>query len=56
MALPATAEHYGYTNAKEKGQIKYLEPGAEVHFRVTAGYLDDADAKKLAEKIDKIIK
>ena len=41
MVLPATAEHFGYTYAKEQGQIKVLGGGETLSFVVEAGYLDE---------------
>jgi hypothetical protein len=55
MCLPATGEHLGYRNAREKGQIKTLAPNATLEFRIEAGWLDKADAAKITEKIKRTI-
>lgn len=40
MILPATAEHFGYQNAKRNGQIKTLEGGQNISFSIEVGWLD----------------
>lgn len=55
MVLPATAEHTGYENAKNSGQLKILQPNQSVEFYMEAGYLDKDDADKIKEKIKKIL-
>lgn len=54
MVLPATGEHLGYANAKEKGQIKILGPNEKLEFFIEAGYIDKKCADKVKEKIEKI--
>jgi len=54
MVLPATAEPFGYTYAKEHGQIKVLAPLDSVKFSVEVGWLDKKDAEKMKEKIEHI--
>lgn len=56
MVLPATGEHLGYNNAKEKGQIKLLEANGVLNFYMEAGYLEHDCADKVKEKIEKINK
>lgn len=56
MVLPATAEHIGYANAKEKGQLKVLAPNETLSFYMEAGYLDKPCADKVKEKIENILK
>lgn len=48
MVLPATAEHFGYQNAKRNGQIKVLGGKETLEFDIEAGWLD-------ADRTDKII-
>jgi len=52
MVLPATAEHLGYKNAKEKGQIKLLEANEKLSFYIEAGYLSKDEAEKIKEHIE----
>ena len=52
MVLPATAEHFGYTNAKRKGQIKILPGYSKLNFMLEAGWLEKADADKVKAKIE----
>ena len=54
MVLPATGEHLGYSNAKEKGQIKILGANEKLEFYMEAGYLESADANRIKEKIEAI--
>ncbi len=56
MVLPATAEHLGFTHAKNNGQLKTLAPGAELNFDITLGLLEAKDAEAVADKIEKILK
>ena len=55
MVLPATAEHLGYNNAKRLGQIKVLAPRETVSFYIETGYLEEADAKAMIQRIDGIL-
>jgi len=54
MVLPATAEHIGYQNAKNNGQLKVLGPNEKLEFYMEAGYLEPKDADIVKEKIEKI--
>lgn len=56
MVLPATAEHLGYSNAKRAGMVKTLNKGEPLHFTIEAGYLDDAQAQGIIEKIGEILR
>ena len=56
MVLPATAEHLGYTNAKNKGQVKELAPKASLSFCIEAGYLEKDRADDMKNKIEKLRK
>jgi len=51
MALPATAEHLGYSNAEKKGQIKYIEPKGRISFTLEAGLLKPESAELMIKKI-----
>ena len=55
MILPSTAEHLGYTYAKQNGQLKILPPLGSVKFEVKAGYLEKDKADEMKEKINKMI-
>ena len=55
MVLPATGEHLGYNNAKEKGQIKVLGANETLNFYMEAGYVEKEESEKLKSKIEKII-
>lgn len=55
MVLPATGEHLGYANAKEKGQIKLLGPNETLSFYIEAGYLEKDCADKMKVKIEKLM-
>ena len=55
MVLPATGEHIGYANAKEKGQIRMLEPNGKINFFIEAGYIDAEEAKSIRDKINNIM-
>ena len=54
MCLPATGEHLGYANAREKEQIKLLAPDSTLSFTIEAGWLDPEEAEKMKKKIEKI--
>lgn len=54
MVLPATAEHLGYTKAKQAGTVRILEPRSELKFTIKAGLLEADAAKKVIKKIDGI--
>lgn len=54
MVLPATGEHLGYSNAKQKGQVKILPPNGKISFMIEAGYLEKERADKIKDKIEKI--
>lgn len=56
MALPATAEHFGYNYAKEHNQIKILEPMESVKFSVEVGWLNKEEADKMKDKIEELKK
>ena len=56
MVLPATAEHIGYENAKNNGQLKVIEANGKVEFYMEAGYVERECADKVKEKIEKILK
>ena len=54
MVLPATAEHLGYTYAKNNGQIKVL-PGKEtLTFHIETGYLEPEQAEAIKVKIENL--
>lgn len=55
MVLPCTAEHMGYTHAKNNGQIKILPPNEKLTFKIQAGYLEKADADIMKDKINKMM-
>jgi len=50
MVLPATAEHFGYTYAKNHGQIKVLGALETLDFDMEAGYLEQERARKLIQE------
>ena len=52
MVLPATAEHLGYKNAKEKAQIKTVNPNEKLEFYLEAGFLFKEEADKMKEYIE----
>ena len=56
MVLPATGEHLGYANAREKGQIQILEPDGKISFLIEVGYLKKDEADFVKNKICDIIK
>ncbi|MBR2038002.1 MAG: hypothetical protein IKK03_06420 [Lachnospiraceae bacterium] len=47
MVLPATAEHFGYQEAKRNGQMKVLGGRETLEFDIEAGWLDTERAKEL---------
>ena len=51
MVLPATAEHIGYENAKNNGQLKILGANDTLEFYIEAGYIGKDDADNVIEKI-----
>lgn len=55
MVLPATSEHLGYNDSKRKGYIKTLGGREKITFRIDAGYLEENEAKVMAEKIKNIL-
>jgi len=48
FALPSTCEPEGYTAEKRKGNVQSLEPGGSKTFCVRTGYLDRAEADRMA--------
>lgn len=56
MILPATSEHYGYLDSKRKGYVKTLGGKEKLSFCMEIGYLEDADAQRVEEKINSLIK
>ncbi len=56
MVLPATGEHLGYANAKEKGQLKLLEPNSKLSFVIEAGFINADEAAAVKGKIADILK
>lgn len=56
MVLPATGEHLGYANAKEKGQIRTLEANGKLSFTIEAGYIAADEAAKIRTKIENLVK
>ncbi len=55
MVLPATGEHLGYQNAKEKGQIKVLGANETLNFYMEAGYIEKEESEKMKQKIEKML-
>lgn len=55
MVLPATGEHLGYENAKEKGQIRTLEAEGKLSFTIEAGYIDADKVNEVNQKIAEIL-
>ena len=47
MVLPATAEHFGYQEAKRNGQMKVLGGRETLEFDIEAGWLERAQADEL---------
>jgi len=56
MVLPATAEHLGYMNAKRANMVKSLDGGEILTFSYEVGYIDDAQALEVIDKINTILK
>jgi hypothetical protein len=56
MVLPATAEHLGYANAKENGQLRVLGGNEKISFSIYAGYIDGSEAQKVKTKIADMMK
>lgn len=56
MCLPATGEHLGYANAKEKGQIKILPSNSTLEFEIEAGWLDKDECESVKKTINDILK
>ncbi|MEG0256801.1 MAG: DUF4432 family protein [Christensenella sp.] len=56
MVLPSTAEPEGYTAEKEKGNVRSLDGKKTFKAAVTVGYLAAAEAEKVKNKIDRIMK
>ena len=56
MVLPATGEHIGYANAKEKGQIQVLEANGKLSFTIETGYIGKQEAAQIQTKIAEILK
>lgn len=54
MVLPSTAEHLGYTYAKNHGQIKVLPGKSTLSYSIETGFLEPERAKEIKEKIAKI--
>ena len=51
LALPSTCEPEGYLAEKRKGNVRSLAPGQTASFTVRTGYLDVAEAGRMAERI-----
>lgn len=47
MVLPATAEHKGYTYAKENGDIRTIAAGQSITVHIKVGYLDKEHASEI---------
>ena len=56
MVLPATAEHLGFTHAKENNQLKVLAPNSKITFTVKMGLLDAGQTESVVNTIQKIVK
>lgn len=56
MVLPATAEHLGYTHAKENNQLKVLDPNSKITFTVKMGLLDTKETESVVNVIQEIVK
>ena len=56
MVLPATSEHLGYLDSKKKGYVKTLGPREKLSFFMEIGYLEDAEASVVENKINDMIK
>ena len=55
MILPATSEHLGYYDSKAKGYVKELGAYESLEFYMEIGFISDTEAKKVEEKINKLI-
>ena len=55
LALPATCDPEGYTAEKRKGNIKVLPGESSISFSVVAGYLGAEDARKMEDRITRIM-
>jgi len=55
MLLPATGEHNGYHDCKEKGYIRYLPAYGKTKFEFEVGLLTPPNVKALENKINKMI-
>ncbi len=55
MVLPATAEHIGYANAKENGQLRVLEGNEKLSFVIEAGYIERKEKEIVKSKIFDIL-
>ena len=56
MILPATSEHLGYYDSKARGFVKELGAYESLEFYMEVGFIDDAEAKKVEEKVNALIK
>ena len=56
MLLPATGEHNGYLDCREKGYIRQIPPRGVVTMDFEAGLLDPKAASEIVEKIEKTVK
>jgi hypothetical protein len=52
FAMPATCEPEGYLAEKRKGNVRSLAGGAKVSFETHVGYVDAANAAKIAKSIE----
>ncbi|HBP38103.1 MAG TPA: DUF4432 domain-containing protein [Clostridiales bacterium] len=55
MVLPCTAEHKGLTQARKNGQIRWIPAGGSVSLNLKAGWLEPAEAARMAEVIQGVI-
>lgn len=55
MILPATSEHLGYEYSKKHGYLKYLPPMGILNFEIEFGYLEEDNAIRMIDKINKIL-
>lgn len=51
MVLPATAEHFGKLYCQRNNQQRYLKRGETVTYKMQTGYLDEAGASAMLDKI-----
>ena len=56
LTLPATAEHKGYTNAKQNGWIRTIAANDSMVITLKTGYLDQKSAVRMKSKIESIVK